>query len=184
MKSITLSTNPKTSFQPVTPSISITTSTSATSARGGKRPRLDSPLFQQRKLVQPPDLERNVIRYRNTCVVCGARTTWLASQTGVGIETCHIIPKASYKSYPWGDDTHSDIDSWNATNSASNCMTMDALCHTLHDNRLLAIHPVGIASLPNIQYYYLLLIEIPENPTFCTSPNRYGAQQPRSTFPR
>jgi HNH endonuclease len=140
--------------------MSITASTSATPARGSKRPRLDTPPVKQLELVQPPDLERNVkTKYRNTCVVCGTRTTWLPSQIGNGIEACHLIPKASYKSYPWRDDMHSDIDSWNATNPTSNCMTMDSLCHTFHDNRLLAIHPVGIAYL-----YSILLLTFNRNP--------------------
>jgi HNH endonuclease len=119
-----------------------------------KRPRLDTSPAITPKLAVPSDLERNVkVRYQNTCVVWGIRTTWLPWQIGNGIETCHIIPKSSYKSYLWEEDGHSELESWNVTNSTANCIAMDSLmCHKFHDNRLLAIHPVGIVFL-----YSLLL---------------------------
>ena len=75
-------------------------------------------------------------------------------QVGVGIECCHIIPTAMYEYYPWKDDAHSAQDSWNAVNQMDNCMTMDSISHALHDNRLLALHPVGIVFY--IRRFYLL----------------------------
>lgn len=53
-----------------------------------------------------------------------------------------------YAWYPWEDNgAHSQQDSWNAVNRISNCMAMDSLSYRLHDNRLLAVHPVGIVFL-------------------------------------
>lgn len=59
---------------------------------------------------------------------------------GPGIETCHVIPKSMYYWHP--NQTLSHEEMWNEVNSTVNCMAMDSACHTIHDNRLLAVHYV------------------------------------------
>jgi HNH endonuclease len=107
------------------------------------------------KFTVPPELELNVKKiYNGTCVISRNNTSWGNMVSGLAIETCHIIPKAMFKWYPWQNGEPSEQDLWNAVNNIDNCMVMDSISHTIHDNRLLAVHPVSIKPL----YLSMLLI--------------------------
>ncbi len=96
----------------------------------------------QSKYIVPPELELNVKDlYNGKCIITGhnfSRGNRMVA--GPGIEICHIIPKSRYYWHP--DQQLSREEMWNTVNSNVNCMTMDSVCHTIHDNRLLAVHHV------------------------------------------
>lgn len=94
------------------------------------------------KYTVPTELELNVKGlYQGTCVITGHSFSWGRRMVaGPGIETCHIIPKSMYYWHP--NQQLSPEEMWNQVNSTVNCMTMDSVCHTIHDNRLLAVHHV------------------------------------------
>lgn len=62
--------------------------------------------------------------------------------SGPGLECAYIFPEALLKWYNY-PNTSSRQDKWSDVNNLSNCVLMDPLCYRLHDNRLLAIHPVS-----------------------------------------
>src|SRR5439155_4967164 len=83
------------------------------------------------KYTVPPELEPTVKRlYNGTCAISGNNTSWGTLTSGPAIETCHIIPKAMFRWYPWPNDEPSEQELWNAVNSFGNCMVMDSISRT------------------------------------------------------
>lgn len=62
--------------------------------------------------------------------------------SGPGTECGHLFPKALFEWYKY-PDVSSHNDKWLAVNNFQNCILMDSFCRLIHDNRLLAVHPVS-----------------------------------------
>lgn len=98
-------------------------------------------------MTVPPELEMETKQnYKGKCVITGFDSAWGPLIAGPGIETCHIVPKAMFDWYGYPDIEMSSQQQWDAVNSPDNCITMESFSHTIHDNRLLAIHPVSMSA--------------------------------------
>lgn len=148
---------------------------SSTSLSPEKRSRLsgasvDLSIEPSLQLTIPPELETIVKEhFGGKCVITGYDSSWGKMVTGPGIETCHVFPKALFNWWGYPDSGLSIQERWNTVHSPDNCMTMEAFSHCIHDNRLLAIHPVSMTA----PYPGLLL-------TLNRSPIRYVSLHPSS----
>lgn len=95
------------------------------------------------KLAVPEDLESNVKKfYAGRCAISGFTSSWGKMVTGPALECAHLFPKSLFEWYDYPNES-TRVEKWNRVNSYSNCILMDSSTHRIHDNRLVAIHPVS-----------------------------------------
>ena len=89
------------------------------------------------------DLDDKVKRlYRGRCAISGFTCSWGQMISGPGLECAHLFPKSLFEWYNYPNGS-TRVEKWNLVNSYKNCMLLDSVSHRLHDNRLLAVHPVS-----------------------------------------
>lgn len=62
--------------------------------------------------------------------------------SGPALECAHLFPKSLFEWYDYPNES-TRVEQWNRVNSYRNCVLMDSSTHRIHDNRLVAIHPVS-----------------------------------------
>lgn len=95
------------------------------------------------KLTVPADLDEEVKQlYGGRCAISGFNSSWGTMISGPGLECAHLFPRSSFEWYNYPNES-TRVERWNLVNSYKNCMLLDSVGHRLHDNRLLAVHPVS-----------------------------------------
>lgn len=95
------------------------------------------------KLAVPADLDSDVkISYAGRCAISGFISSWGKMVSGPGLECAHLFPNSLLEWYDYPNES-TRVEKWNFVNSYRNCILMDSFTHRIHDNRLVAIHPVS-----------------------------------------
>ena len=95
------------------------------------------------KFAVPADLDSDVkISYAGRCAISGFTSSWGKMVSGPGLQRAHLFPKSLFEWYDYPNES-TRVEKWNCVNSYRNCILMDSFTYCIHNNRLVAIHPVS-----------------------------------------